>query len=58
MIGCCKNNDEKTHDIKTNQMLFVTCVEYNSEMLTYKPLTNIAVLRKHLKKNIFFKEHQ
>ena len=33
--------------MKSNQMLFVTCAEYNlSEMLTYKPLTNNAVLRK------------
>uniref|UniRef100_A0A4W5Q993 P-type ATPase C-terminal domain-containing protein n=1 Tax=Hucho hucho TaxID=62062 RepID=A0A4W5Q993_9TELE len=28
---------------KSNQTLFVTCAEYNREMLTYKPLTNSAV---------------
>ena len=36
---------------KSNQFSFVTCAEYNrfepySEMLTYKPLTTSAVLRK------------
>jgi hypothetical protein len=36
---------------KSNQILFVTCAEYSrcrpySEMLTYKPFTNNAVLRK------------
>jgi hypothetical protein len=43
--------------LPSNQMLFVTCTEYNRcrayrEMLTYKPLTNNAVqeieLRKYL----------
>ncbi|CDQ78334.1 unnamed protein product [Oncorhynchus mykiss] len=46
---------------KSNQMLFVTCVEYNRcrpyrEMLTYKPLTNNAVqemeLRKYLRTSL------
>jgi hypothetical protein len=41
--------------VKLNQIVFVTCAEYNrcrrySEMLTYKSLTNNAVLRKSLKK--------
>ena len=35
-----------THNIKSNKMLFVTCSEYNSEMLNYKHLTNNVVLRK------------
>ena len=33
----------------------VTCAEYNSEMLTYKPLTNNAVLRKISVKKVFTK---
>ena len=32
--------------VESNQIVFVTCAEYNSEMLTYKPLTNNAVFRK------------
>ena len=41
---------------KSNQIVFVTCAVYNrcsrpySEVLTYKPLTNNAVLRRSLKK--------
>ena len=27
---------------KLNQIVLVTCTEYNSEMLTYEPLTNNA----------------
>jgi hypothetical protein len=38
----CKILQMRVHQIKC----FVTCAEYNSEMLTYKPLTNNAVFRK------------
>ena len=37
---------EAKKGIKSNQILFVTCTEHNSEMLTYKHLTKNAVLRK------------
>ena len=39
--------------IISNHILFLTCAEYNrySEMLTYKPLTNNAVIRKYFKKS-------
>jgi hypothetical protein len=43
--------------IKSNNILFVTCAEYNRcrpyrEMVTYNPLTNNAVLRKIIVKKI------
>jgi hypothetical protein len=44
---------DKTFHLKSNQILIVTCAEYNntySEMLTYKPLTNKTNLRKYLRK--------
>jgi hypothetical protein len=34
----------------SNQIVFVTCAEYNSEMITYKHLTNNSVSRKYPQK--------
>ena len=41
-----KHSSRSCNQFKSNQILFITCAEYNSEMLTYKPLTSNAVLRK------------
>ena len=56
LVSGCIGNDVVFHldcssSIKSNQMLLVTCTEYNrcrlySEMLTYKPIPNIVELKK------------
>ena len=50
------------HAVESNQILFVTCAEYYSEMLTFKPLTNNTVLRNGIElrraKNNIIKEQQ
>ena len=51
-IGCLIVVSDQANKIKSNQIVFVTSAEYNrcrlySEMFTYKPLTNNAVLSKY-----------
>jgi hypothetical protein len=36
---------DEDSSFKSNQIVLVTCAEYNSEMLTYEPLTNSAVTK-------------
>ena len=45
-------------NVKSNQMVFVTCAKYNSEMLTYKSLTNNAVMYDHIRDTYFPKTHK
>ena len=51
-ISVNKLNSWNVYNFKSNQIVLVTCAEYNltCEMLTYKPLTNNAVQEIELRK--------